>query len=106
MVPPVGSSRPSTSFAVVVFPQPDSPTTPRVCPLSIENEIPSTARTTPRSPLKRPRLAWKCLLRPAASRTTVTLPHSEPRDWCGRHQKQRASSAPYGRQENKPVAPP
>src|SRR6186713_212198 len=28
MLPPVGSSRPSTSLAVVVLPQPDSPTRP------------------------------------------------------------------------------
>ena len=64
MLPPVGSSSPSTSLAVVVLPQPDSPTTPSVCPLSIANEMSSTARTTPRLPPKIPRLAWKCLLRP------------------------------------------
>ena len=50
-----GSSRPSTSLAVVVLPQPDSPTTPRVCPLSMANEMSSTARTTPRPPPKMPR---------------------------------------------------
>ena len=71
MMPPVGSSRPSTSFAVVVLPQPDSPTTPRVCPGSIANEMPSTARTTPRSPPKIPRLARKCLVSPAASTTAI-----------------------------------
>ena len=55
----------------MVLPQPDSPTTPSVCPRSIVNEIPSTARTAPRSPPKMPRLAGKCLLSPAASRTAI-----------------------------------
>ena len=40
MLPPVGSSSPSTSFAVVVLPQPDSPTTPSVLPaLDRERDI-------------------------------------------------------------------
>ena len=56
---------------MVVLPQPDSPTTPSVCPLSIANEMPSTARTTPRSPPKIPRLARKCLLSAVASSTTI-----------------------------------
>ena len=73
MLPPVGSSSPSTSLAVVVLPQPNSPTTPSVRPLSIANEMPSTARTTPRLPPNIPRLAWKCLLSPAASSTGITL---------------------------------
>ncbi len=37
---------------VTLFPEPDSPTTPSVCPLSTENDTPSTARTTPSSVLK------------------------------------------------------
>ena len=61
MPPPVGSSRPSTSFAVVVLPQPDSPTTPSVRPLSMANETSSTARTTPRLPPNRPRRAVEML---------------------------------------------
>ena len=48
MLPPVGVSSPSTSFAVVVLPQPDSPTTPSVLPPSMAKVTPSTARTTPR----------------------------------------------------------
>ena len=34
---------------VTDFPEPDSPTTPSVCPGSIWNEMSSTALTTPRS---------------------------------------------------------
>src|SRR3954463_8211038 len=37
---------------VTLLPEPDSPTIPRVWPLSTENETPSTARTTPSSVLK------------------------------------------------------
>src|SRR2546429_114997 len=44
MMPLVGCSSSSTIFAVVVLPQPDSPTTPKVLPGSIENEMSSTAR--------------------------------------------------------------
>src|SRR4029450_6437966 len=47
MVPVVGSSAASTSFDVVVSPQPDSPTSPNVSPGPIVKLIPSTAFTTP-----------------------------------------------------------
>jgi hypothetical protein len=38
-----------TEKAVTLFPEPDSPTTPRVCPSWIESVMPSTAFTTPSS---------------------------------------------------------
>ncbi len=46
MCPPVGS-RFMIDKAVIVLPQPDSPTMPRVSPGSSWNETPSTACTTP-----------------------------------------------------------
>src|SRR5262245_27423635 len=85
MMPPVGRSSSSTIFAVVVLPQPDSPTTPRVLPGSIENEMSSTARTTATSRDSRPRLTGKCLTRFLASRTGPAMVASaSPRD--GRRQ--------------------
>src|SRR2546428_2354609 len=69
MMPPVGCSRRSTIFAVVVLPQPDSPTSPRVLPGSMEKEISSTARTTAIWREKIPRFTGKCLRRFLASRT-------------------------------------
>src|SRR5947208_16301712 len=44
--------RPMIVRHVTLFPEPDSPTMPSVCPLSTVNETPSTARTTPSSVLK------------------------------------------------------
>ena len=44
--------RPMIVRQVTLLPEPDSPTMPRVCPLSTANETPSTARTTPSSVLK------------------------------------------------------
>src|SRR5215470_1766424 len=85
MMPPVGRSSISTIFAVVVLPQPDSPTTPSVLPVSIENEMSSTARTTATSRESRPRLTGKCLTRFLASRTGPAMVVSaSPRD--GRRQ--------------------
>src|SRR5499425_824582 len=69
MTPPVGRSSISTILAVVVLPQPDSPTTPRVLPGSIEKEMSSTARTTATSRESRPRFTGKCFTRFLASRT-------------------------------------
>ena len=45
MVPPVGGSRPTTIRPSVDFPQPDSPTIPKVSPRRTVSEIPSTALT-------------------------------------------------------------
>ena len=46
MLPATGSSSRSTVCAVVVFPQPDSPTSASSSPRPSENETPSTARTS------------------------------------------------------------
>src|SRR2546428_8628506 len=48
MVPAVGCSAARMSFAVVVLPQPDSPTRPRVWPWLMVKLTPSTALTQPR----------------------------------------------------------
>ena len=48
MEPDVGSSRRSTSRAVVDLPQPLSPTMPNVSPRLTSKDTPSTARTSPR----------------------------------------------------------
>src|SRR5712691_2610692 len=48
MVPAVGSSAARMSFEVVVLPQPDSPTRPRVSPWLMVKLTPSTALTQPR----------------------------------------------------------
>src|ERR1041385_1722704 len=45
---PGAGTRRSTDRAVIVLPQPDSPTTPTVSPSSTWRLTPSTARTTPR----------------------------------------------------------
>jgi hypothetical protein len=45
--PAVGSSSRTTSRLVVVFPHPDSPTSPSVSPADTENDTSSTARTAP-----------------------------------------------------------
>src|SRR5262249_42619182 len=47
MEPAVGSSAARMSFEVVVLPQPDSPTRPRVSPALIVKLTPSTALTQP-----------------------------------------------------------
>src|SRR3984893_8490018 len=53
----------STESAVTVLPHPDSPTTPRVSPLSMVRSTPSTARTMPSSVAKcvfSPRISSRC----------------------------------------------
>src|SRR5690349_21544282 len=57
------SSRP-----VVDLPQPDSPTRPSVSPRRTAKSSPSTARTAPLPPPKRPFLIGKCLRTPVTSR--------------------------------------
>ena len=57
---------------VTLFPEPDSPTIPSVCPLSTLNETPSTARTTPSSVLK-------YVFRSLTSRRAMGL--TEPNTW-------------------------
>src|SRR5262245_45965475 len=63
MQPAVGASAASTSFEVVVLPQPDSPTSPSVSPGPIVKLIPSTAFTTPRGFPKSEPPTGKCFRR-------------------------------------------
>src|SRR5262245_48980379 len=63
--------------AVTLLPHPDSPTMPRVSPLSMWKSTPSTARTTPSS-------VKKCVFRPFTSRSRSAmappyLPEGAPR---------------------------
>src|SRR5262245_32384874 len=67
MAPPVGSSAARMSLEVVVLPQPDSPTRPRVSPLLIVKLMPSTALTYPRALPNRPPPTGKCFLRSRTS---------------------------------------
>ena len=46
-VPAVGSISPSTMRAIVLLPDPDSPTSPSVSPRSMRNETLSTTVTAP-----------------------------------------------------------
>src|SRR5215813_13778410 len=67
MVPAVGCSAARMSFEVVVLPQPDSPTRPRVWPRFMVKLTPSTALTQPRLlPSREPPTA-KYFLRPRTS---------------------------------------
>src|SRR5262245_11174286 len=63
MLPAVGASAASTSFDVVVLPQPDSPTSPSVSPGPIVKLIPSTALTIPRGLPKSDPPTGKCFRR-------------------------------------------
>ncbi len=47
ITPEVGCSSATTIRPIVVLPQPDSPTTPRVSPRLTSNDTPSTALTSP-----------------------------------------------------------
>src|SRR6266852_3386667 len=67
MVPLVTSSAARTSFAVVVLPQPDSPTRPRVSPRLTVKLMPSTALTQPRPPPSSDLPAAKCFVRSRTS---------------------------------------
>src|SRR5712691_2847655 len=67
MVPAVGASAARMSFAVVVLPQPDSPTRPRVSPVLIVKLTPSTALTQPRLLPRREPPTGKYFLRPRTS---------------------------------------
>ena len=71
MVPPStragGSGRsPSMVWQVTDLPDPDSPTIPTISPLSIENEMSSTALTVPER-------VWKKVLRFLISRNFISL---------------------------------
>src|SRR5699024_5320942 len=62
-LPPVGSSRRRMPRPVVDLPQPDSPTTAIVSPLSIEKVMPSTALTWLTVRPRKPPLIGKCCAR-------------------------------------------
>ena len=64
-----------TVRASVDFPQPDSPTTPRVSPLRTTKEMSSTARTLPTARLSRPPAMAKCVRSPETTyeRTAIGL---------------------------------
>src|SRR2546428_7061033 len=67
MVPAVTSSAARTSFEVVVLPQPDSPTRPKVLPPLMVKVMPSTALTQPRVLPSRELPTAKCFLRSRTS---------------------------------------
>src|SRR6185437_2596690 len=50
MQPALGSINRKTRRPSVLFPDPDSPTSPSVSPFSMSNDTPSTARTSPDAP--------------------------------------------------------
>src|ERR671914_689423 len=71
-LPPVGSRSRMTQRAIVDFPQPDSPTTPRVSPERTVNETPSTALTDATSRWKTiPRVTGKCFFRSSTTRSSL-----------------------------------
>ena len=75
IVPLVGSSRRITSRAVVLLPQPVSPTIPSVSPRITSNDTPSTACTAPTWRWKRiPRVIGKCLTRSRTSTSASLMP--------------------------------
>src|SRR5262249_51403548 len=74
MVPAVGSSAARMSSEVVVLPQPDSPTRPRVSPVLIVRLTPSTALTQPRCrPRSEPPTAKYFLRSRTSSNGSVTF---------------------------------
>ena len=67
--PRVGATRPSTSRAVVVLPQPDSPTRANVSPRATSKLTSATALTRPTARRKTPARTGKSLTRPRTSRS-------------------------------------
>ena len=76
--PPVGSTRRSTARPSVVFPQPDSPTSVRICPRWMHRSTPSTARTCPTVRLSTPWRIGKCTSSPSSriSASEIAVPGS------------------------------
>src|SRR5487761_1302001 len=72
--PPVGS-RFMMDSAVIVLPQPDSPTTPSVSPGSTCNDTPSTAWTTPSRSLI---WVWRSLISSSGATNSPFLPALQP----------------------------
>jgi hypothetical protein len=75
ILPAVGSSSFMMVRPSVVFPHPDSPTTPSVSPGRIARLTPSTARTWPTVRLRMPALIGKCLTR--SSMRSRSLPFED-----------------------------
>ena len=97
MEPPVGCSRRSTSLAVVVLPQPDSPTSASVCPRRTSKLMPSTARTQPTVFISTsPSVTGKCFWRfSALTRTSATSPPSASRQRCVRWSQRTPPGTPH-----------
>ncbi len=77
--PPVGSSSRVSSRPVVVLPQPDSPTTPSVCPAATEKLTSSTACTAPIfCRMMTPLVTGKCLVSPVTSSSAPPAPPAPP----------------------------
>ena len=77
--PPVGSSSRVSSRPVVVLPQPDSPTTPSVCPAATEKLTSSTACTAPTfCRMMMPLVTGKCLVSPVTSSSAPPAPPVTP----------------------------
>ncbi len=70
--PDIGFSRPRISISVVVLPQPDSPTRPRVSPSRTSNEMPATACTVPTRRLNTTPLLTAYSLTRLSSSSTVS----------------------------------
>ena len=80
IVPLVGSSSRMIRRAVVVLPQPVSPTIPSVSPRSTSKETPSTACTAPIWRWKMiPRVSGKCLTRSRTSTSASLMPRPPAR---------------------------
>ena len=95
--PAVGSISRTIMRAVVVLPQPDSPTMPRVSPAATEKLTSSTLRTSPTWWRKMmPRVTGKCLVSPVT--VSSASPGGVPLVSAG------AASAPAGRAASELVA--
>ena len=71
--PAVGSISRVSSRPVVVLPQPDSPTIPKVSPAATLRSSPSTARTVPTERRRTPRRTGKCFSRPVTDSSGSAL---------------------------------
>ena len=84
--PAVDPKSRSTQRPSVDFPDPDSPTSPRVCPGRISKSTPSTPRAYPWTRRRMPLRIGKCFVRPRAS-TSAERVHAD----CSAHARCSAS---------------